>query len=509
MLEGTPGDRSVGRDRPRRRAGLLARLALLCCVLLLGASWSLASAPASSPDDDFHLASIWCAWGTEATGCEILAVPPSREPLAVSVPALSQHISSCMAFHPDNSGSCIGELADPWPSRANNGSYPDGYYAAQRLLASDSVTTSLVLMRLAGFVACLALMIGSAALLRHDDRWRTLLHWWVASVPLGMFVFASSNPSGVAVAGVAAAFAAAYAAMSATRTHRTWESTLVACLAIAAACLSRPDAALYCGIAVAAAGLAAEAWRPARRRTALVVALPLGVLLGAVLAVRDSAVAGALASSPDRPGPSVMRNLVRLPLLYVGDFATTLGWLDTHMPTIAWASVALALVVLALLGMRGLWAGRVAGLVLVGCAAIALPLVMLDRLAAVVGTEVQPRYLLPLVMTAAGLLALRLERHGPEPWRLPWIVAAGLASLANSLALHTTLRRYVTGLDVRSWNLDAAPEWWWDIPIGPMGVWAIGSASFAVVALTLALLVSSRPDEVRGPGLDRALATMG
>ena len=45
--------------------------AILAAALILGLSWSLASAPASSPDDDFHLASIWCAWGAEASDCQV------------------------------------------------------------------------------------------------------------------------------------------------------------------------------------------------------------------------------------------------------------------------------------------------------------------------------------------------------------------------------------------------------------------------------------------------------
>ena len=52
-------------------------LAGLCALALVavGLAWSLASPAGSSPDDDFHLASIWCATGDPAvcrrTGEEI------------------------------------------------------------------------------------------------------------------------------------------------------------------------------------------------------------------------------------------------------------------------------------------------------------------------------------------------------------------------------------------------------------------------------------------------------
>jgi hypothetical protein len=49
------------------------------------------------------------------------------------------------------------------------------------------------------------------------------------------------------------------------------------------------------------------------------------------------------------------------------------------------------------------------------------------------------------------------------------------------MALHTNIRRYVTGLDVNGVNLDASPEWWWDVPFTPMAVWFVGSVAFGLV----------------------------
>jgi hypothetical protein len=44
----------------------------------------------------------------------------------------------------------------------------------------------------------------------------------------------------------------------------------------------------------------------------------------------------------------------------------------------------------------------------------------------------------------------------------------------------------VTGVDVNGVNLDASPEWWWSLPIGPMWIWAVGSLSGFVVLSLLA-----------------------
>ena len=40
------------------------------------AGWALTSPPGSSPDDDFHLTSIWCAAGTQDGRCELVEGAP-------------------------------------------------------------------------------------------------------------------------------------------------------------------------------------------------------------------------------------------------------------------------------------------------------------------------------------------------------------------------------------------------------------------------------------------------
>jgi hypothetical protein len=74
------------------------------------------------------------------------------------------------------------------------------------------------------------------------------------------------------------------------------------------------------------------------------------------------------------------------------------------------------------------------------------------------------------------------------------IVAVGLAT-ANSIALHVNMRRYTTGVDIQNFNLNSPIEWWWNVPVTPMVVWAAGSAAFAVVLAVLTWYAW----ETRGP----------
>lgn len=117
-----------------------------------------------------------------------------------------------------------------------------------------------------------------------------------------------------------------------------------------------------------------------------------------------------------------------------------------------------------------------------------------------VGENVQPRYFLPLVTALVGIAVL--GETGPV--RLSGVQRAVVWALlvgANSVALHSNIRRYVTGQDVWLFNLGQGAEWWWSFGPSPMEVWAIGSAAFAVVALAI-LLVDGGPPVAQSEDVD-------
>jgi hypothetical protein len=81
-----------------------------------------------------------------------------------------------------------------------------------------------------------------------------------------------------------------------------------------------------------------------------------------------------------------------------------------------------------------------------------------------------------------GVALLQLPGRLIDPTRTQlWVVGIAL-SLANSVALHTNIRRYISGDEIADWNLDRHVAWWWDMPITPMVVWAFGTAAFAGAA---------------------------
>ena len=75
--------------------------------------------------------------------------------------------------------------------------------------------------------------------------------------------------------------------------------------------------------------------------------------------------------------------------------------------------------------------------------------------------------------------------------------ALTLVTIAHSLALHRTIRRYVTGTDVTTFDLDSGREWWWEIPIGPNAVWLLGTLAFALLAFVVGRSIrAAKPAEM-------------
>ena len=130
---------------------------------------------------------------------------------------------------------------------------------------------------------------------------------------------------------------------------------------------------------------------------------------------------------------------------------------------------------------------------------VALVLTTLQADLRYVGETVQPRYLYPLFVSAVLLVASRSDARP----RTTMLASTGiLLAIAHAVALRTNIRRYTTGLDVRSWRLDEPREWWWSTGPSPSTTWLIGSLSFAL-AVALCVIGSCLFDPVAKPVSDR------
>ncbi len=287
--ESGPASRPTARGR-LRRAGLPILLAVL--LLAVGASWALASPIGASPDDDFHLGSIWCS----STAPDDVCVPGRDDVRATRIAQIpvvvAREATVCFAGDPTQSAACqprpqeTGELAQ---TRANKGAYPSGFYELMGIFASSRGAVSVLTMRLVAWIAVMSIVAASVALLPASRRSGSLIAFAATSVPMGVFIYASTNPSSFVVAGTFAYATGLMAAWWSTTPRRRVASTAVAVLAAAMALVSRPDAPVF--VIAATVAVAVLCWPLTRTQR-----LPLAI------AAAVSAVSVALYLSSTRSG---------------------------------------------------------------------------------------------------------------------------------------------------------------------------------------------------------------
>jgi hypothetical protein len=478
------------KDSPSAKRGFRIRwssIAIISAIITLS-GWALSSPIGSSPDDDYHLPSIWCGQGFRDGLCE-----KAPEPNFALVPYTTFGNSVCFQNDENKSGACPYDQTLVPQSRVNylENTYPPVYYWTMSWIASDNIDQSTVAMRIANsIIGILGLALVTVFLPKHLRR-IPIVSTLVSALPLGVFLISSTNPSGWTYFSSLIFFSAYLGFLHSINLKTRIIFGSLAGLSLTMAAGSRPDAAVYAVITIGVAlwiGLSKNRYFLSNIlfSAALVVA---SLLL--YLSVRTgSAVAeGGLAlPSEEATTPNFFVNFASLPNLWIGVFGTSgLGWLDTEMPAIVWAVTLSIFTGLIFSSVR--WFSRKQTIAVSGIffVLIALPLYVLTVNGLSVGQQIQPRYLLPLMALLVGLALFRRSSvSGLELTRgQVWIVGAGLF-IANTISLHLNARRYITGMDQQGVDLNKNIEWWWsNFPLSPNLVTWSASVAFAIFLVAI------------------------
>lgn len=477
---------------------LLALAPVLLLLTLL--AWAFASPVGSSPDEDYHLVSIWCAADDDAA-----CVHEAGDTEAVVPEALVE--SACYAFHSERSGECQNSLdfagrPDTATERGNfYGAYPPVFHGVLSVFVGGDIQSSVLLMR--AFVALLFTGIATALfLLLPRDRRQTLVwSWIVTTVPLGLFVLSSINPSAWAIAGVGFGWLALAGFFESTGLRKVGLGAVFA-LSVVMAAGSRGDASFYMVLAIIATVIL-QARRT--RRFAFDAILAAAGVAYCALMFRVSRPTEAITQGVDDEGFAFGRllpTMLDVPRIWMGAFGKGwgLGWLDTSMPSIVWLAT-----LAVFLGAGAVAAFRTdlrKGLVLAGGLAVltVFPAFVLVAAGQEVGENLQPRYLLPLIVLFAGVLFWAPEGRTIRFGRIQRGFVIVALAVAQSIALFLQLARYVTGYDDLTPWLDGSIEWWWPVAPSPMTVWIVGSLAYAALLVLLLGRRESAPEPEPGAG---------
>ncbi len=467
------------------------------------AAWALASPIGAAPDDDYHLVSVWCADGGSAycvpgSAADTRVLPSGFERI-FCYPQQAARSAACQ----DAAWSTFDQTTFETGRGNFYGEYPPVYYATMRLFAGPNVEVSAMVMRLVNAALFVALATALAMLLPIARRRTLLWGWLVTLVPLGMFLIPSNNPSGWAITGVGTAFLALLGWFETTG-RRRWALGALYLVGVLMGAGARGDAAVY----VAGATVTVLILTGARNRGwALKAILPVvGLVLAVVLmstagqvgtgAVGFSGGGGATLSVPSgatgvgaplRGLGLAAYNLLMLPFLWTGVWGSWgLGWLDTALPAIVtWAATG-AFIAVGFGGLGQLTRRKAISTGGVLSVLIVLPVYVLTAGGDKVGANLQPRYLLPVIVLFGFLLVTEPAGRILRFSRVQTAVILGALFVANLVSLQVNIRRYVTGASQQGMNLDAGAEWWWPgLPVGPMAVWIIGALAYGGLLVTL------------------------
>jgi hypothetical protein len=483
------------------------RVAGLICVLVALSSWAIASPVGASPDEDYHLVSIWCSHGERPGLCEA----PTADSAVVPAQFLS---SNCFAFHPEMSASCTRQIPDPPMVRSNRGNftkvYPPVFYWVDGIFAGHDFNTSVVIMRMVNLVLFLAVFTAVYLLLPVGLRRAQVLGTLLTVVPLGVFLIPSINPSSWALLSAATFLTSLLGYFTVKDRRRRIALAAAAALTLLIGAGARGDSATYGMVAVAVAVILAVPVRPVPWRRLIypaVLAVAAGV---AFLSVGQAASANPSLSTADHFSPSrFLRIAIDVPELWIGGAGSKvgdapidwgLGWLDTRMPGIVWVFVGCLYAAIVFRAMTGATWRRMFASGLVLLAAWLIPTYLLYITDQRVGDYLQPRYSLPLLTILAVVAMARLDGNAFRLTRGQRWTAVSVLAVANAAALFTNIRRYVSGNSGPNGNLDKNIQWWWNTPISPMTVCVVGAIAFAAALVLLtADVIGTEPAADEGP----------
>lgn len=470
-------------------------------------AWAVSSPPSSEADGDFHLISAWCR-SDAASGLCPAGAPIAESAVGVALVSTPPFVKRCFAFRPDRSGRCddapaTQQIMSAWL-------YPPLFYEYVSTFAASEPDQGIIAMRFGVILSVVAIFTAAYLVSLSWLRPAMVVSWVVFAMPFGLSVMASINPSAWAIAGLAAMWGPMVTACR-TSGRKRWLAVAVWLVAGLMAAGARADAGI--AAALISAGGAALLFRRWSVVPLLAAAFGSGLFLGLALASGQASFAskGLLDQTQDPQGPAaILWSVVLAAPTYLSGLTAApwgfldtnhlLGWFDVPMPPGVWVPTTM---LLGMLGAAGLvWMPWRKVVALATLTALGLVLIsrglLQDQVLA--GTLFSPRYVLPLALVALGLLLVvgPRRRIGLTGW--PFWIAYAATVYIGAVAFHSSIRRYVTGVDVVSANLDDRVEWWSLDWLSPNAVWLLGTLAWA----GLAFAALSHLRAVRRPAAPRA-----
>ena len=452
------------------------------------AAWAASSPVGSSPDEGYHLASIWCPRPIASSGCQYTT--EEGEITTVSVPEVIAESQKCLWDSSHVGSYCIDGLSETETvktERFDNGAYPAGYYRLMRVFVGSNVDQSVFNMRVFNAMLGISLLALCGALSTSELRRNLILSSVVAFVPMGTFFVASVNPSSWSITGVLVYGASLYSS-----TERTgWRRGALLGLSVlgaAMAVVSRGDASFFLFVVTLVIWVLVPVSRSNLRL--LVVSGVIGVI-GAANALSTGQGANLQGSGGWPIDLSInglrvlVENIATWPE-HVGRYWGLVSWGGSWLdiPVTGWSTIPMMMLAGGLIfaGLSVMSLRKGLALIVLSGAFAGIPIVSMTLRHVVPLQQYHGRYMLPLLSFVFFVLLLRsatsrIELAPAQVWLLIIV-----ASIANGFALQRVLRMHLMGVD--GYISLGFPRFlarqWWPWQIAPEAVLWGGALAFAV-----------------------------
>lgn len=473
---------------PRSVAAVLALF-----LVLFG--WAVSSPPGASPDDDYHLASSYCSLGNRSGLCE-----PGDEERSRRIPTGLLSLQNCYSTQ-SVSAACLEKNLEILSGSMSNSSrlntdnfYPKLFYWSNGLFVSNDIESSVMKTRI--FNIAIVISLFCLAFLFSDPGIRLIIPITVTvcSVPLGLFIFASNNPSSWSISSIVC-YAFLLASLKfplLSRENLKLLLPLTICVVVALG--SRSDSAFFLTIVTIGVYLfVLDEKRVGLRDLFLLTSVasiaPIFYLI--TNAHTQKFVAnGFMEGAHSIAGLDIfMFNIQSIPQLLLGGFGFSfseihtrtghLGWFNSPVPPTTSIIVFSIFLILISNSFGGWTRASKRAVSFFAFIFILLAMFVHQRDKTLIGQEVQPRYFLVFVFL---ILGFALVQHHPRlsvGTRSALVASLGIA---QSLALYLVIKRYSVGYGDFGLSLNSGIQWWGFDAFKPNTVWLMSSVAFAYLA---------------------------
>lgn len=485
---------------------VLKILVTLLFLFISLVAWAFSSPVGSSPDDNYHLPSIWCAETSFNPECK-------HSESSYEVPS-GLVAEQCFAFKPSISGDCSAvELTKrnydniEHINNVEHG-YPDVFYKFHSFLKSENLQIFNLKVRLANsliFVTSLGLLL---FLLRDLMKWRkTLFLLTIQFIPLGFFLIPSVNPSSWVLI-----FLPCYwlclrhlATNGKKVNHKSFY--LVFIFFWIGLNFSRADGSIYSLIGTACVlPFISNKRETLREKYFLLVGLLsiLSVYNFLRLATPGQVISGEMnANKIADSGQSLQllaSNIQQIYYFFLGGTGRTgLGWLDTYVPNYVWKIMSVMIVLIFMLSVYELGRNRKFNVLFSTLFALFaylfIPILILQSSAVQIGGMLQPRYMLPLLSLVLLIPIMEVKMTSADESRY-FLALSPLLVLTFAASLGSNIQRYSTNLN-SPFSLDAYSYSKWSM-FGwhPLHLFLFGSVAFMMFLWCLVSLGRSENAKV-------------